>query len=342
MDYNSDFNFSGKIATTSNFWAQPTSNFVSGDSLTTGFRKVIGEQFFAPIRTPNTVFYTNLVENAIVSGSGFTERMLNRSKTRTFTGKATSEDALGFEDSKGIERTFPLNISGWRRMSVPSDMFSGEMMTTPAGIASFNSYLYDSQIAGYQRDMESIFAMYAVSMTKSEKTIAVGTEPTSFFDEVGALATDMLGDKVAYNELTNVEQQEVYTGADRILAFIDAKIYNKIRSRLSYLPDANRIVENVEFVPVVDGLPRPLTTPEFNSGTGVISWTVKPVAVDKEQPQMLICDKRKFGYRPYRESYKVKEVENAAGDFTNYHLLYRGALYSRPWYNAVRVKLTGI
>ena len=342
MDYNSDFNFSGKIATKSNFWNQPTSNFVSGDSLTPGFRKVIGEQFFAPIRTPNTVFYTNFVENSLVTGAGFTERVLCKTKTKAFTGKATSEDALGFENSKGVERTFEINISGWRRMTVASEMFTGEMMTNPAGIASFNSYLYDSQIAGYQRDMESIFAMYAVSNTKNEKSIAIDDKPTSFFDEVGALATDMLGDKTSYTELNSIEQQCVYTGADKILAFIDAKIYNKIRSRLSYLPDAEKIVENVEFVPVVDGLPKPLTSAEFNNGTGVVSWSLKPEAIDKEQPQMLICDKRKFGYRPYRDSYKIKEVENAAGDFINYHLLYRGALFYRPWYNGVRVKLTGI
>lgn len=342
MDYNSDFNFSGKIATTSGFWKQPTNNFVSGDALTTGFRKVIGEQFFAPIRTPNTVFYTNFAEKSFVTGTGFTERVLMRSKTKAFTGKATSEDALGFEDTKGIERTFEINISGWRKMTVPSDMYSAEMMTTPEGIANFNSYLYDNQIAGYQRDMESIFAMFAVSTINHEKTIAIDDKPTSFFDEVGGLATDMLGDKTSYVELNSAEAQDVYTGADKILAFIDAKIYNKIRSRLSYLPDAEKIVENVEFVPVVDGLPKPLTTPQFNAGTGVISWNIKPIAIDKDQPQMIICDKRKFGYRPYRDSYKIKEVENAAGDFTNFHLLYRGALFARPWYNAVRVKLTGI
>ena len=221
-------------------------------------------------------------------------------------------------------------------------MFTGELMGTPEGIATFNSYLYDSQVVGYQRDLESIFALYAVSMTKNEKKITIDDKPTSFFDEIGALANDMVGDKVAYNELADSENAEIYTGAEKVLAFINAKIYNKIRSRLSYLPVPDKIVENVEFVPVVDGLPNAIKTAEWNAGTSVVSWADKPVAIDKPAPSLLLCDARKFGYRPYRDSYKIKEVENSAGDFTNFHLLYRGALYSRPWYNGIRVELTGI
>ena len=51
------FNTSGKIPTESNFWKQSLDNFVTSEGITAGFKRVIGEQVFKPLKDVRMPFY---------------------------------------------------------------------------------------------------------------------------------------------------------------------------------------------------------------------------------------------------------------------------------------------
>ena len=101
-------------------------------------------------------------------------------------------------------------------------------------------------------------------------------------------------------------------------------------------------MDNVEIVPMVNALAKPITTAEFNAGGDTsVTWDAddKPVAVDAPAPIAYLVASDKIVYRPVEGSYKVNMNTNGAGDFVKSHLIYKGAIAVRPWENAVRVNL---
>ena len=59
--------------------------------------------------------------------------------------------------------------------------------------------------------------------------------------------------------------------------------------------------------------------------------------MDKAKPNMIIMDSKYFEIRPYIDEWKMTTSYNGAGDFRNYHCLYKGAMGFKPWKNAVRI-----
>ena len=86
------FNKSGKIPTDSNFWEQDVDQFVAGDTITSGFAQVIGEQVFRPLMSPTTPFYNKFAGRVINSGYGWTENALYKKDAKRFNPKATAND----------------------------------------------------------------------------------------------------------------------------------------------------------------------------------------------------------------------------------------------------------
>ena len=336
------FNYSGKIATDSNFWDQPVDRFVLGDSFITKFSRVIGEQFFMPIKSPVIPMYSRFVGGSLRAGAGLTERIVCKSPTKHIKLKATGEDALKFYDTAGIEKNYEVNIGGWRPVTIPSDLATFDEFVNGSDIEKLNSYIYDNNVMGYQRDVESIIEKYVSSTIKNKATVEYDpTDYPSLIANLSELANNMMGEKTAYNELTDNENATIYHGAEKgIYAFIDKAIYDKVMSSKAYLPNPDRVIENVEFVPMIDGLATPITTEEWTAGPDTsLSWDSKPVAIDESKPDIILMDKRKFEYKPVRGSYKVNNNFNGAGDFNNIHLVYRAMILNRPWYNGVRVYL---
>lgn len=336
------FNYSGKIATDSNFWDQPVDRFVVGDSFVSKFSRVIGEQFFMPIKSPITPMYNRFAGSGIDAGSGITERIVCKNPTKHLKLKATAQDALGFYDTSGIEKNYDVNIAGWRPITIPSDLATFDEFTKGSEIAKLNAYIYDNNVNGYQRDIESIIQKYVSSTIKNKETIEYDpTDYPSLIANLGALATNLMGEKTAYNELTSAENDTIYHGADMgIYAFIDKTLYDKVMSSKAYLPSPDKVIENVEFIPIIDGIATPITTAEWTAGPDTsLSWDNKPVAIDESKPDIILMDKRKFEFKPVRGSYKVNNNFNGAGDFNNVHLVYRAMILNRPWYNGVRVYL---
>lgn len=343
MAYTDDvFNTFGKIPTDSNFWDQSIDSFATSDGITTGFKRVIGEQVFKPIVGPLTPMYSRFVGKPISASQGWTERALSRRDVKAFNPKATAQDDLGFYDSKGIEKTFLQNIAGHVPVSIPSELVSMEQFLSRDGITRLNSMLVDSAIDAYQDAMEADIQKKVVSSIKAEKTVDITTD--GIVDVIGDLmdlATEMMGDDTHYNELTDAENKQIRTRTNKVYCFMNAAYLNAYRNAKASLPSPNELTDIMEFVPMYNALPAPLTTAEFTAGRGdeSLTWDTKPVAIDKKAPIAVMMASDKVEYRPVVGSYKLNMSPNGAGDFTNAHLIFKGSIAVRPWQNAIRINL---
>ena len=90
------FNTSGKIPTNSNFWDAGIDEFVTSDGITSGFSRVIGEQVFRPVKSPQIKFYERFAGKPINSGRGWTERAIAKTVAKKYKPKATANDDLSF------------------------------------------------------------------------------------------------------------------------------------------------------------------------------------------------------------------------------------------------------
>ena len=339
------FNTSGKIPTNANFWEQSIDSFVTSDGITNGFGKVIGEQMFKPLKSPFTPFYQRFAGAPISAGVGWTERALKATTMRAFKPKATADDALSFYDSAGIEKTFTQNVAGWSPCTVPSDFVSPEMFVSRNGVGQLNSLIVDNNIMTYQRAIESEIEKKAISCTKNDMEVDLTTDDiVTVMGQIMDRASEMLSDDYHYNELTDDENADIVTRSDKVYLFMNQKYINAYKNAKANLPSPSELVNNVEVVPMVNALPAPITTEEWNagyapSGETVKAWDSKPVAIDDPAPIAYMVANDKIVYRPVEGSYKVNMQSNAAGDFVNTHLIYKGAIAVRPWENAVRVNL---
>lgn len=349
VDYNTEFNTSGKFPTTEDFWQGHLETYVTSDGITAGFSRIIAEQTFRPLKSPITPFYNTFAGRPLSAGDGWTERLNAKRASKRFKPKATAQDDLGFYDSEGLEFHYEIDVEGWRPVSLPSDLVSLEMFAKSSGIGELNARLVDELTPGYQRDMESEIGIKAISTTSKEVTLDATTsaDPQAILKEIQKLATQFRGDASHFNELDTDDQAKVYTNSERVLVFMGEELYNDIMDSFASLPSPDRIVRNAEIITVPDGLPTPITTAEFTAGvkdgdSTITTWTAssKPVAADKAQPDIWIASADRVEYRPVIGSYRTNVSKNGAGDFSNVHLLWRGAIGIRPFENAVRVNLT--
>lgn len=337
------FNTSGKIPTESNFWNQSLDQFVTSEGITAGFRRVIGEQVFKPLKDVRMPFYQRFAGAPITAGSGWTERALKYSAMDHWNPKATAEDDLKFYDSDGIEKTFEINVRGTKSVSVPSLLESPEMFVNRSGVGTLNSMLVDNVIQIYQRSIESEIQKKAISLTKAEMTVDVATDGiVDIMGDIMDKASEMLSDDYHYNELSEDENANLITRSSKVYLFMNQAYVNAYRNAKASLPSPGELVDNVELVPMVNALAKPITTAEFTAGPRTdVTWATadKPVAVDKPAPIAFLCGSDKVVYRPVEGSYKVNLKENGKGDFVNEHLIYKGAIAVRPWENSVRINL---
>lgn len=333
------FNESGKIPTDSDFWEQSVDRFVSDDGITPAFGRVIAEQVFKPMDAPDTPFYNRFVGRPLNEGQGWTERAVNKKTARHFNPKATAQDALGYYESSGVEKTFKLNLAGWIPTTLPSDLATAEMMLNNYSVGTLNDALVDSVYEAYHQAMESAIQLKTVSSIANARTVDP-TDPVEFFGQLADIASEMMGNDTHFNELSNDENSGIYTSSRNIVAFVNVRYINAYKNAKAGLPNPSELVNNMEVVPMVNALPRPLTTEEFNAGPDpdlTLSWADSPVALDAPAPIAVLMDSRKVEYRPYRGTYRYGLQPNRAGDFVNAHMVFKGSIAVKPWYNAVRI-----
>lgn len=338
------FNTYGHIPTDSNFWDQATDRFVSSDGLTPKFSRVVAEQMFMPIQTPKLPWYTRFAGRPLDRGAGWTERMVEETGPTHLNPKATAQDALGFVDSTGIEKTYEIDYSARKTVSLPTELYSVEEFVDSNGPYQLNNILLQLNEMGYQRSADSAIAKKVVSCSTGKVELETGYDMTDLYKIIRDTATDMMCRGVTgFNELTADENKNIDISAERVLAFMPVKLWNELRSSRASLPSPNELVDNVEVVPIYDtALPTPLTTAEFTAGnkvsdTETITWDNKPKNIDGKTPIVFLMDPRKVEFRPVRQSYKINLNQNGAGDFTNSHLVARAAVGVRPWFNACSI-----
>lgn len=343
VNYDLEFNTSGKFPTDSNFWKDYGATFISGDGITNGFKTVLGEQVFRPLGDVRTPFYNKFAGRPLNVGAGFKERALFKNQSRHFKPKATAEDDLGYEDSEGMEVVYDLNVEGWIKATIPSSLKTVEMMLKEGSVGELSNLLVDNVLKTYQADMESIIAKKTVSNIQSKQDIDF-TDGVNAWKTINRLAIQFMGDTVHYNQLTEEQNSKLRKTGGKVLCFIDAITYEDMVSSFASLPSPDYINKYVEYIPVMDGMPTPLTTEEYNAGTGAdasgtaITWTTEPKALDEDKPKAILITDDAVEYRPLMGSYRINISKNGAGDFENEHLLFRGSLKAvSPFADALRL-----
>lgn len=341
VDYDVTFNTSGKFPTNANFWEAYADEFIATEGITPSFSKVLGEQVFRPLGSFETPFYNRFAGSPLWFGSAWRERALYNTFARHFKPKATANDDLDFVDSEGLEVNYNVDVAGWVKVSIPTELETIEMMLTNGEVGQLNSMLVDNVIRTYQMAIEAEIGKKLVSNITSEDSIDF-TDGIQAVKDINKLAIRMKGNLYHYNQLSEEQNARLITRSDRVLAFIDADVLEHMRESFASLPSPDRISENVEFIPMYDGCPTPITTEEYNAGgtdaSGTtITWTSEPSAIDADKPVCMLVSDKICEYRPLINSYRMGLSRNNAGDFTNQHLAWKGAIAVRPWENAIRL-----
>lgn len=342
MDYDTTFNTSGKFPTDAGFFKAFQTDFVSKEGILDGFKTVLGEQVFRPLGEVRTPMYNRFAGRPLPLGEAWKERAICKNTSRHGKPKATAEDDLGFADSSGIEATYPLDVNGWIKTSIPSDLQTIQLMLREYNVGRLNDLLVENVLKTYQADMESAIGKKVVSNITDDTDIDF-TDGVAAYKAINKLGIQMMGESVHYNALTDAQNLTVRTAARKVLCFIDAQVYEDMISSFSSLPSPEYINKYVEYIPMMDGCPTPLTTAEYNAGTGedaggtTIEWSGKPVAIDEPKPVAMLMSADAVEYRPLIGSYRINMSKNGAGDFTNEHLLWAGSIKVSPFENMLRI-----
>lgn len=330
MDYNAWFNTAGKIPANSDFFKIAKDSYTSKDGIIGGFKTVLGEQFIHVRQKARTPFYSLAVGAPLKEGDGWMERIINPSAVQKYNPKATSADALNFYDSTGYEKVFGLSFGGRRSVSTASDLVLKEAVAN-GNSGQINDILVDNLHVDVTTDIESMIGMYGVSTIAKTLSGKITADVKETITNLNDIAIDMKTDGTKYSD-----KASAYNYADEVVAFIDAKTLKGLTTSQATYPSPDKLGLEFEFIPVYGDLPKPITTAEYNAG-GYFTATDIPSAVDKNRPKVVMMDKKYLEYRPYIGEYKVTTDINGAGDFRNYHVLYKGAIGYKPWKNAVRL-----
>lgn len=340
-NYDTVFNTSGKFPTNSDFWKSFSTGFVTEQGITPTFSKVLGEQVFRPLGTFETPFYNRFAGSPLWFGSAWRERALYNMNARHFKPKATANDDLDFVDSEGLEVEYKVDVSGWVKCSIPTELETIQMMLTNGEVGQLNDMLVDNVVRTYQMAIESEIGKKLVSNINAEDSIDF-TDGIQAVKDINKLAIRMKGNTYHYNQLSEAQNSRLITRSKNVLCFIDADVLEFMRESFASLPSPDRISENVEFIPMYDGCPTPITTSEYNAGgtdaSGtVITWDSEPTAINKSKPVAMLVSDEICSYRPLINSYRMGLSRNGAGEFVNQHLQWKGAIGIRPFENAIRL-----
>lgn len=335
MDYNALYNSNGKIAADSDFFAEYGEIFDSSDGIIDGFKTVLGEQILHVRQPARTPIYSLAIGAPLRYGSAWSERVLRPSATYEYNPKATAQDDLGFYDSAGEEYVFQINFAGRKTISAASDLTLREMLL-PGNAGQINEYLVDGMRKDVQWELESMAGVNLVSNIGAELTGQDMSTPEKIRALINDVAISMKSDSMTYSDA-----KIPGTYADDVVVLMDAGKARNLSNSEAILPDAARLNIEAEIIPIYGGLPKPITTEQFNAGRGQSATPYQadsePAAVDKAVPDMIIMDRKYFEIRPYIDEWKMTMSYNGSGDFRNYHCLYKGAMGYKPWRSAVRI-----
>lgn len=334
MDYNSYFNSNGKIAADSDFFKNFADAYTGPNGIVDGFKTVLGEQIIHTRQPWRIPIYSLAIGAPLKQGNAWTERILNKTDTYRYDGKATANDALQFYDSSGVEKVFTINYAGRKSVSAASDLVLKELVMN-GNAGQINDYLVDGMQKDVQGELEAMAGVNLVSSIQHEINNADMSTAEKVRKLISDIAIAMKTDATQYSRLGRSTEY-----AEDVVVLIDAAEAAALSMSEAFVYDASKLNVNARIIPMYGGLPTPLTTAQFNagprSGTAYDTGSA-PVAMDEAKPDMVIMDAKYFEIRPYQQEWKMTTDYNGAGDFRNYHVLYKGAMGFKPWKNAVRI-----
>lgn len=334
MDYNAYFNSNGKIAVDSDFFKNFADAYTGSNGIIDGFKAVLGEQIIHTRQPWRTPIYSLAIGAPLKNGNAWTERILNKSDTYRYNPKASASDALQFYDSAGVEKVFTINYAGRKSVSAASDLALQELVMS-GNAGQINDYLVDGMQKDVQGELEAMAGVNLVSSIQHEINDADMSSAEKIRKLINDTAIAMKTDGTVYSRLGRSTEY-----ADEVVVLMDAKDARALSNSEALLPDAAKLNIEARIIPIYSGLPKPLTTAEFNAGprSGTAYDTgSQPVAIDEAKPDMIIMDAKYFEIRPFLREWKMTTDYNGAGDFRNYHCIYKGAMGFKPWKNAVRI-----
>ena len=335
MDYNAYFNSNGKIAADSDFFKNFPDVFTGADGIVDGFKTVLGEQIIHARRPWRTPIYSLAIGAPLRYGAAWSERLLRKTNTYEFNRNATAQDDLGFYDSEGYEKVFTINYAGRKTVSAASDLALRELLI-PGNGGQINDYLVDGMTKDVQGELEAMAGVNLVSSIQHEVNDADLSTPDKIRKLINDTAIAMKTDGTKYSRMALDTEY-----ADEVVVLMDAAMARDLSNSEAILPDAARLNVEARIIPIYGGLPTPITEQQFNAGRGASGSAYdsgsSPVAMGKAKPNMIIMDSKYFEIRPYIDEWKMTTSYNGAGDFRNYHCLYKGAMGFKPWKNAVRI-----
>ena len=220
-------------------------------------------------------------------------------------------------------------------MSASSDLVLRELLI-PGNAGQINDYLVDGLTKDVQGELEAMAGVNLVSSIQHEIDNADLSTPDKIRKLINDTAIAMKTDATHYSRMALDTEY-----ADEVVVLMDAAKARDLSNSEAILPDAARLNVEARIIPIYGGLPTPITTTQFNAGRGQSGTAYEtgstPVAIDKAKPDMIIMDSKYFEIRPYIDEWKMTSSYNGAGDFRNYHCLYKGAMGFKPWKNAVRI-----
>lgn len=337
MDTDSIFTTGGTFATTKDFWDTYKGAFVSASGITPAFSKLLGECVLEPIKAKSTPFLNDFMGRPTSYGSVWAERMLAKKSSVKFNPKASSNDAFGYYESEGIESVYTMSVAGRISISLPSELETAEMMNSGAGVASLANAIREQQSNAYRMDLNSEIGKKLISTTKAEVSVDT-TDFNAVRKLIRGISATMHTDNGTYTDMTDDEKTKYRSATDNVICYIPETLAGDMTSNEAGLPSPEKLVNNCTVRVIADdAMPTPITTAEYSAGETAQGWTAKPVAIDKSKPAIFMCSARRAEYRPYINSYRVKYNGNGAGDFDNYHLIYKGSMGVRKWENAIRI-----
>jgi len=319
-----------------NFWSTHATELVDAVGITPAFSKMLTEEMMVPTKDFDVAFYNTFRGEALNSGYGWVERMLAIPGSKRYNPKATAQDAFGYNESEGFQAIYETHYQGWVPLSVPSNLALGELVSNPAKIGDFASYILKNGKTSVQMDINAMIGKKLVSTIEH-------TEPidTADFDVVRKKIRDLASDFRTNQGLyvnADVDPDKFLTASKKVAVIMEEKTYNDMVSDLAVLPSPDKIVSNAEIITIPE-MPTAITTAEITTGVTANGWTIAgaPEFLDGGKPFAIVTSMDRIAYRPYQGESKINSNTNGAGDYTNFHILYKGCIGVRPWENCVAI-----
>lgn len=362
MAYNDDnWGVLGKIPADADFFKADITldSIFDGESFTSGYSKLIGEQVFKVTEPSETPFTARLTGSPVQYGAGWVERLVKRlgtgSKT-SGTAKAgmmkrigaktvTADDDLRFYDTEGKQFNYQTaNIQGWCPVSLPSDLDLREMFMD-GKFAQMNGFLVDNVKRAYDMALESQIQKFTVTMVPKTSVFETTDRGTDLFKHIRDEVAKFKSDDYAFNYMSAQDNKDYEHKSKDVIIFMDNIKYNAMMDDFATLPSPEQINQTLgaEVVRMNNTMLAPYASQSAMAQDGFTDFgEIKPAQMNLKNtaPDVLILDKRFVEYRPLASSYRVNITKNGAGDFTNEHLLYTGGLNAKPWANAEALYLT--